>query len=131
MDKRDFFELLRQKLTRKPGASFEKRFWGNFDDEFKSREIRLGASRPRWWRWVSVPAMAVLLVLILKDNPWYRRQTLEQESRQAEVPYEKLIEQAELLENLELFLGPAEAMARVDYTELTDEEWKILLGENG
>ena len=131
MDKRDFFTLLRRKLSRKPSAPFEKQFWRRFHEEFKSKEIRLSHTRSRWWRWAAVPAMAVLLILILKDNPWYRRQAVEQAAVQAEVPYEKLIEQAELLENLDLFLGPPEPMANLDYSELTDEEWKILLGENG
>ncbi len=127
MDKPNFFSALRQKLTRQPSAKFQKTFWKSFEGEFASTEIRWKPTRARLLRWIFAPALALLAIFLFKDNPLYRRNVIEDQF--ADVPYERLIEQTELIENLDLFVGPKEAMAQVDFSELTEEEWKILLTE--
>ncbi len=72
-------------------------------------------------RWAFQVAAVLLLALIVKNVGDYRRAKTEGAGDGPPIPFEKLIEQATLLEDLELL------SANVDFAELTEAEWKILL----
>ncbi len=132
MDKRDFFEVLKSKLLRTPSDNFESTFWAKFDGEFGSGQPRMLTRTRRHWvlRWAAAPVFAIVILLIYTNNPFTKRAELERNARNGEIPFERLIEQAVFIENLELFLGPEE-LAQTDFTALNEEEWKILLEGNG
>ncbi len=121
----DFFKHLKKRLTRKPSSDFDSAFWKKFDGEFASTERKVVPRKGFLPRWAFQVAAVLLLALIVKNVGDYRAVKNAPIAKAPEIPFEKLIEQAPLIEELELF------SANVDFSELNEEEWKILLEGNG
>ena len=121
----EFFKQLKKRLTRKPSSDFDSAFWKRFDGEFASTERKFTPRRGFLPRWAFQIAAVLLVALIVKNVADYRRAKTEVAATKTEIPFEKLIEQAPLIEELDLF------SSNVDFSELNDEEWKILLEGNG
>lgn len=118
----DFFDELRAKTSEEPSRPFERTFWKKFEAEFgeKKHAVRNWNWRPHL-RW-AVPAFAAVLCLVLVLPRW---RTAPDGSILAESEaVQTILDNSSMFEELDLFLGSR------PLAELSDDEWKKLLGES-
>lgn len=106
----DFNKLLRNKLQKEVSSDFDKVFWNKFNDEFQEKKD--------FWIWIPTFALGTLAVaLIITLMP---RSPDNQDIFMAT----QAMESQEMLEDVDLLM-------EFDDVIIENEDWSILLNENG
>ncbi len=121
--KKDFFEVLKEKVHQDVSPSSDAAFWKKFQVRFE--EIKppqpsysLGFRRLKWFMPVGAAALLVISLVIFQNR--------QQEIQIADIDARKIgdiFEEREIIEQLD-FLESFDEVA--SYSE---EEWKIILGD--
>lgn len=115
-------QTLAQKLKVEIRPEFNQNFWAKFHQEFNPQSAPRPESSPQvsisWWSWSLNFAWAAGLVIALTYQVSKFNQSLEKENVQVAI----VMEMAPALESIESY-------SELDDLNLTEEEWKILSGE--
>lgn len=128
MKNKNFFKALREKTQKEPDRAFDQQFWGKFNEEFQTAKL---PHRPQWYLSLrfAVPMGAAALLMIVLYSHWEREYEGKRLVDQQEV--QELLAIQPVIEDMELFIGEEWMEEPVDFTALSEEEWKILLEEKG
>ncbi|MEQ1876010.1 MAG: hypothetical protein ABL958_05145 [Bdellovibrionia bacterium] len=112
--KNNIFEILKEKLQRKPDRYFDQKFWAKFESEF-GQETRFPAVRIHKWVTVSiVMSLAISVVLITKNH--FDNAPIPADMSQSLA----IMNDAEMYEDFDMFLT-------LEDVNLSDEDWDFLL----
>lgn len=114
--KKKFFEILKEKLQRKPDRYFDQQFWAKFEGEFGQEKKAPNFRIHRWVQVALVASVAVISIWITKSQ--FDNSPVPIDIRQSLA----IMNDAEMYEDLDLFLT-------LEDVNLSDEDWDFLLKE--
>ena len=112
MNKKDDFDLLREKLFEDKPQNMDSLFWKEFKAQFPLKEEK----PPLWEKYLSylAPLSLALLIIFTINLQQYQLRPLD---------IQQISQNQELLENLDLYSDVLED----GVLDLTEEEWDVLL----
>lgn len=111
---KNVFEILKEKLQKKPDRYFDQQFWAKFEAEFGNEPT---PAHFRMHRWIQVSLVAAMSVIaVFASRTYFDNMPVPEDMRQSVA----IMEEIEMYENLDMFLT-------LDDVNLSDEDWEILL----
>jgi hypothetical protein len=111
---KNVFDILKEKLQKKPDRYFDQQFWTKFEAEFGNEPA---PSYFRMHRWIQITLVAGLSVIaVFASRSYFDNMPVPEDMRQSMA----IMSEVEMYENLDMFLT-------FDDVNLSDEDWEILL----